>query len=120
MRPRDDGRPIFLDLADEIADEILAGIYPEGSQVPSTNELSAHYRINPATAAKALNRLVDAGVLHKRRGLGMFVSDGAPAALRAVRKGSFAADYIRPLLREANRLSLSVNEIIELIRKEES
>ena len=77
MSPSADGRPIFVEIADQIADDILVGLYAEETQVPSTTELSVHYRINPATAGKALNRLVDEGIVYKRRGLGMFVVTGA-------------------------------------------
>ena len=68
MSPSADGRPIFVEIADQIADDILVGLYAEETQVPSTTELSVHYRINPATAGKALNRLVDEGIVYKRAG----------------------------------------------------
>ena len=116
MSPTDSGRPIFMDLADRIAADVLAGIYPPGAQVPSTTELSAYYRINPATAGKALNRLVDAGVLEKRRGLGMFVTDDGPEQLREARRREFEADYVGPLIEEGARLGLSRTEILDLIR----
>ena len=73
----DDTSPIFQQLADSLADEVLRGLYAEGDQVPSINELAAFHRINPATANRAVALLVDQGVLIKRRGVGMFVADGA-------------------------------------------
>lgn len=118
MTPVVDGRPIFLEIADQIAADILVGVYPEESQVPSTTELSVHYRINPATAGKALNRLVDDGVLYKRRGLGMFVQPGAPEALRKRRRAAFVDDHLRPFLLEGERLGLSRTEILDLVKKE--
>ncbi len=120
MAPRNDGRPIFLELADTISHDVLAGHYPPGSQVPSTTELSMHYRINPATANKALNVLVDNGVLEKRRGIGMFVTDGAPEALKARRRADFHADFITPFLAEGARLGLSLDDIIDLLKEERS
>lgn len=120
MTPRHDGRPIFLDLADRIADDILAGVYPEETQVPSTTELSVHYRINPATAGKALSRLVDDGVLYRRRGLGTFVATGGPDVLRRQRLAEFSADYIRPVLEEARRLGIARDQLIDLVRQEQS
>ena len=113
-----DGRPIFMDLADRIAADILAGLIPEETQVPSTNELAAHYRINPATAGKALNRLVDQGIVYKRRGLGMFVAAGAPEALRAQRRDAFSEQFVRPFVEEGRRLGLSIDEIVALVTKE--
>lgn len=108
-------RPIFVELADRIADDILGGLLEEDTQVPSTNELAAFYRINPATAGKALNRLVDSGVLIKRRGLGMFVTPGAQQALRQARHAAFADEYVRPLMEEARRLGLTADQVTDLI-----
>lgn len=113
-------RPIFLELADAIAADVLAGLYPEESQVPSTTDLAAYYRINPATAGKALNRLVDAGVVYKKRGVGMFVVTGAPHALRQQRRSDFHAQFIAPLLIEAQRLGLTSADIVDLITKDPS
>ena len=96
----DEDRPIFLQLADRISDEILRGVYAEGEQVPSTNELAAHLRINPATAGKSLNLLVDREVLFKRRGLGMFVAEGARTRIAAARQDGLVTAYIDPLLDE--------------------
>ncbi len=114
-----DGRPIFMDLADRIAADILAGLIPEETQVPSTTELAAHYRINPATAGKALNRLVDLGIVYKRRGVGMFVAAGAPEALRAQRRQEFVEQRVRPFLEEGLRLGLTIEQIVALITKEQ-
>ena len=113
-----DDRPIFLQLADQLADEILRGRYPEHTAVPSTNELAVFYRINPATAGKALNQLVELGVLEKRRGVGMFVATGALERLRKQRERAFISQYVRPLLSEAEVLNLSETEIVTLIRTE--
>jgi GntR family transcriptional regulator len=73
----DDGAPIFSQVADRLAEEIAEGALAEGDRVPSSNELAAFYRINPATAAKGINVLADDGLLEKRRGIGMFVAAGA-------------------------------------------
>jgi len=113
-------RPIFLELADAIAADVLAGLYPEETQVPSTTELSAHYRINPATAGKALNLLVDAGIVYKRRGVGMFVTAGAPEKLRRARRAEFRTDYITPLLAEARRLGLTTADVVDMITKDQA
>ncbi len=110
-----EGRPIFLTLADQIADDILAGVYPPGGQVPSTNELAVFYSINPATAGRALNRLVDQQVLEKRRGIGMFVTTGGPDLLRAERRARFTVNFLEPLLDEAARVGLSTSDVVNLI-----
>lgn len=116
----DDGKPIFVQIAESVADGILAGSYPEGTQVPSTNELAAFHRINPATVGKGLGLLVERGILHKRRGLGMFVSDGAPQRLRDERTASFRAGFVAPLLAEARSLGLELTDIHRIIDQEGS
>src|SRR6476660_8382504 len=100
----DDSRPIFLQIAELIENDIVDGALGEEGQVPSTNEFAAFYRINPATAAKGVNRLVDDGILYKKRGIGMFVSSGARAKLRLRRRAQFSDQYLRPLLAEAHKL----------------
>ncbi|SEB67533.1 DNA-binding transcriptional regulator YhcF, GntR family [Paramicrobacterium humi] len=114
----EDGRPLFVQIAEQIENDILDGTYPEETPVPSTNELAAFLHINPATAAKGLNRLVDAGVLYKKRGIGMFVATGATRALIEDRQSSFAGEYISPLLREASKLDIGFDDLIAMITKE--
>ena len=65
-----------------IENDILRDVLLEDERVPSTNELAKLYAINPSTAAKGINILVDAGILYKKRGIGMFVSDGAKEVIR--------------------------------------
>lgn len=114
----DDARPIFLQLAEKITDDILRGTYAEGAQVPSTNEFAAFYRINPATAGKGVNLLVDRGVLFKKRGIGMFVSPGARELVSAERDRALTADFITPLVREARALGISTPDLLAMIQKE--
>ncbi|ASW56542.1 GntR family transcriptional regulator [Plantactinospora sp. KBS50] len=114
----DDGRPIFLQVAELIEGAIIDGSLPEEAQVPSTNELAAFHRINPATAAKGVNQLVTDGILYKRRGIGMFVATGAVDKLMARRRDRFATRYVQPLLAEAARLGMTVDEVKALIDQE--
>lgn len=109
--------PIFLQIAQGITDGILSGAFPEESRIPSITEFSQAYRINPATALKGVNLLVERGVLYKKRGLGMFVATGAVAKLHAEHRAEFAAEYVTPLVEEARRLGLSPDDIITLIKK---
>jgi GntR family transcriptional regulator len=112
----DDGTPIFSQIAERLADEIADGALAEGERVPSSNELAAYYRINPATAAKGLNVLTDEGLLEKRRGIGMFVADGARPRLLAERRRRFAERYVDPLVAEASRVGIDADELVTLIQ----
>lgn len=111
----DDGKPLFLQIAERVEDEIVDGTLAEESQAPSTNELAAFHRINPATAAKGVNMLVEKGVLYKRRGIGMFVAPGARELLLAERRAAFTDGFVRPLLVEARRIGLSPDDVRALI-----
>ena len=114
----DDSKPLFVAVAEQIEDGILDGTYAEDDPVPSTNELAAFLRINPATAGKGFGLLVDAGVLIKRRGIGMFVAPGAREALRERRRLAFQDQFIAPLLREAAQLGISAEDLADMITKE--
>ncbi|BDV29416.1 GntR family transcriptional regulator [Microbacterium terricola] len=112
----DEGRALFLQIAESVEDSIIDGTLPEEAQAPSTNELAAFYRINPATAAKGITMLVDKGVLYKRRGIGMFVAPGARDLLRTERRTAFADRFVDPLLAEARKLGLDADDLTLLIR----
>ena len=112
-----DGKPIFQQLADQLEEGILSGAYPEESQVPSSTEYSVAYRINPATALKGINLLVDAGLLYKKRGVGMFVSSGARERLRAQRAERFYQDYVQRMVQEARRLGVTEAELVRLVER---
>jgi GntR family transcriptional regulator len=114
----DDGRPIYLQIAELIENSIIDGGLAEGQQAPSTTELAAFHRINPATAAKGINQLVADGVLHKQRGIGMFVSAGAREQLRERRRAQFARTFVEPLVREASKLGIELEELKIMIDKE--
>ncbi|WDG18057.1 GntR family transcriptional regulator [Microbacterium sp. Clip185] len=111
----EEGKPLFLQIAESVEDAIVDGSLREEDQAPSTNELAAFHRINPATAAKGVNMLVDKGVLYKRRGVGMFVAPGAREALQSERRTAFADRFVEPLLAEARRLGLGPDDIAHLI-----
>ena len=110
-------KPIFLQLAEQLEAGILSGAYPEETQVPSITEFAAAYKINPATALKGINQLVNTGLLYKKRGIGMFVARGAQEILRKQRSELFYQDYILPMLREAKNLGLSPEQLTDLIRR---
>ena len=111
----EDGRPLFLQIAEQLEDAIIDGSLPEETRAPSTNELAAFHRINPATAANGINKLVADGLLYKRRGVGMFVTAGAREKLLARRRNAFAEKFIAPLLAEARRLGMDAEDLKKMI-----
>jgi GntR family transcriptional regulator len=117
MAGLDEGTPLFVQVADRLGGQIADGGLAEGARVPSTNELAAFYRINPATAAKGINVLADGGLLEKRRGIGMFVAAGARQRLLARRRAEFTQRYVEPLLTEAARLGIDTGELFALIKE---
>ena len=106
---------IYLQISRMLEDDILRGVYREGEQVPSTNELARGYNINPATAAKGINLLVGEGILYKKRGIGMFVSPGAKLAVRDKRKAAFYDGFVKPLVKEGSSLSLTREELVAMV-----
>lgn len=110
-----DTEPLFVQVARLVEDLVVDGTLAPGERAPSTNELAAFHEINPATARKGLGILVDAGILEKRRGLGMFVTDGARERILATRREAFAGQYIAPLIDEAVHLGYSRLDLHDLI-----
>lgn len=108
---------IYLQIAQILEDDILRDIYREGDQVPSTNELARVFNINPATAAKGINLLVADGILYKKRGLGMFVAEGARKIALDKRRKAFYNTFVRPMVKEGKSLDLSGEEIMAMIRQ---
>lgn len=113
----DDSRPIFVQIAERIEDDIIKEVLPEETQVPSTNQFASFYKINPATAAKGVNQLVDQGILYKKRGVGMFVAAGARAKLMEKRKEQFFEEYVVKIIREAENLGITTEELTNMIWK---
>lgn len=110
-------RPIYIQISEGIEDAILSGAFPEESQIPSITEFSVNYRINPATALKGISILVDEGIVYKKRGVGMFVAEGAVEKLKGKRKEKFYGSYVRNLVDEAKRLEISKDEIKIMIER---
>lgn len=114
----DESRPIFVQIAEKIENDILEMRLAEESQVPSTNQFAAIYQINPATAAKGINLLAQEGVLYKKRGIGMFVAEGAREQLLQKRRNQFYTQFVQTMLHEARKLGLTVEQVTEMIKKE--
>lgn len=109
--------PLFIQIAASIEDDVFTGVYGEGDRVPSTNEVAALFGINPHTVLKGMNILVDEGIIHKRRGMGMYVSDGALEKIRAKRQEAFAERYVDSLVAEARKLGMTKEQVMSLVEK---
>ncbi|MBF6625221.1 GntR family transcriptional regulator [Tuanshanicoccus lijuaniae] len=109
--------PLFQQVAEQIEHAILNGSFPEGEQIPSTTEVSTSYQINPATVLKGMNLLVDKGILEKRRGLGTFVTQGAQEILLQKRQQQFVECELPTFIKEAKRLGITAQSLVELIEK---
>ncbi|PRO64538.1 GntR family transcriptional regulator [Alkalicoccus urumqiensis] len=111
-----DKKPIFMQIKEHIADQIVRRQLLAHEQAPSTNQLVQFYKVNHLTVSKGIQALVDEGVLYKKRGVGMFVAEDAREVLLERRRRELEEAFIAPLLREAEMLELSEEELIARIR----
>ncbi len=109
--------PIYLQIAEQIEDGILSGAFAQEEQIPSTTEISVTYQINPATVLKGVTMLTDRNILYKKRGIGMFVKEGAREIIQNQRRQAFYETYIAKLIREAEKLKITKQQIIEMIER---
>ena len=110
-----DTSPIFIQIANLLEEDIFSGLYREEEQIPSTTEVSVMYRLNPATVLKGYNILVDREYIYKKRGIGMFVKEGALEKIRKERRLRFKKDFLEPFMKEARRLGLTEDDLREMI-----
>lgn len=115
IKKLDDSQPIYLQIKQMLEDSILEGAIEAGEQIPSTNELAKFYKINPATARQGVNELVHEGIVLKRRGVGMFVSEKGRGIILEKRKEEFYDSYIVPLKKEASKLAISEEQLLQMI-----
>lgn len=110
-------KSIYIQIKEMIENDILRDVLLEEERVPSTNELARLYAINPATAAKGVNLLVDEDILYKKRGIGMFVAGGAKERIMKKRREEFYDNYIKKLIAEAVSIGISKKELIDMINE---
>ncbi len=116
----DDSKSIYLQISDSVEDDILSGVIAEEELIPSTNQFAKHYSINPATAAKGVNLLVDSGIVYKKRGIGMCVKTGARELILKKRKQDFYHSYVAALIQEAEKLAITKEDLILMIQEGET
>ncbi|MBP2077257.1 GntR family transcriptional regulator [Oceanobacillus polygoni] len=113
----DEDKPIYIQVREQIEDQIINQQLKANDQAPSTNQLVNYYKINHATVSKGINQLVEEEILFKKRGIGMFVAEGAREKLLEKRRKSFMEDYIVTLVQEANKLEITTEDILTYIKK---
>lgn len=111
-----DDQPIYRQLRDRMIGLIMEGAYNEGEAIPSVRAVSAEFQINHLTVSKAYQELVDEGLVEKRRGLGMFVIDGAREKILNAEREKFLAIELPQLLQRIIQLGISKEELIKKIQ----
>ncbi len=112
-----DKDPIYIQIKKRLEDQIVNQELTEDEQIPSTTEMVNFYQVNHITVSKGVNLLVDEGIIYKKRGIGMFVAEGAREKLLEKRRGEFIDKYIIPMLKEANKLNIDREELKQMIEE---
>lgn len=110
-------KPIFVQIAEQIEDSVFTGVFQEEEKIPSTNEIAVLLNINPHTVLKGMNRLVEEGIIYKRRGLGMFVQAGAVEKIRTKRRDAFFQQYVASMIQEAEKLGMTKDQVIAMVER---
>ena len=111
-----ESQPVFQQIMEIIESGIITGVYQADDLIISTTQISKVYSVNPTTAVKAISKLTDAGILYKKRGIGMCVAEGARDKIAKRRKDIFLSHTIDALLAEAKTLGISEEELISIIK----
>jgi DNA-binding transcriptional regulator YhcF (GntR family) len=114
-----DSTPIYRQLRDRVVAMILDGVLKQGDPLPSVRQVAADFQINPITVSKAYQELVDENLVEKRRGLGMYVTEGARSALLKSERDRFLSDEWPQLYARLARLGLSLKDLMEAERHDE-
>jgi GntR family transcriptional regulator len=112
-REWNDNQPIYRQLRDRVVHMILDGVLKEGDPLPSVRNVAAEYRVNPLTVLKAYQELVDEELVEKRRGLGMFVKEGAHKSLLKGERQKFLSEHWPTVHATIQRLGLNPKELLD-------
>ena len=112
-REWNDGLPIYRQLRDRVVAMILDGVLAEGDPLPSVRNVSAEFRVNPLTVMKAYQHLVDDGLVEMRRGLGMFINEGARAVLLKGERERFLSEEWPRIHATIQRLGLKPKDLLD-------
>lgn len=110
-------KPVFQQIMEMVENDILSDVYKTDDMIISTTQISKLLNVNPTTSVKAISKLSDEGILYKKRGLGMCVTENAKKLIQSRRKESFINELIPEIVEESGRLGISYNELMGLIRR---
>ncbi len=110
-------KPIFVQIIEMIEDDIITDVYKTDDIIISTTQISKLLNVNPTTAVKSISLLTDAGILYKKRGIGMCVTKEAKAKILQKRKEEFYTNTLSSLLSDARKLGISKEDIINMIKE---
>jgi GntR family transcriptional regulator len=110
-----DKQPIYRQLRDMVVERIMDGSFAEGEAIPSVRQVAADYQINHLTVGKAYQELVDAGLLEKRRGLGMYVTEGARRALTNIEQDRFIESELPAFAERVKMLGMEMGQVVDLL-----
>jgi len=108
-----------LKIIETIESDIITGVYQTDDLIISTTQISRVYSVNPTTAVKAVSKMTDAGILYKKRGIGMCVADGARERITERRRDVFLNHTIDVMIAESKTLGISIDELISVIKRKE-
>jgi DNA-binding transcriptional regulator YhcF (GntR family) len=111
-----DNQPVFLQIMEMIERDIITGVYRTDEMIISTTQISKIYSVNPTTAVKAISKLTDAGILYKKRGIGMCVAAGARDRIASRRREVFLNQTLAQVLAEAQALGITMDELIAFLK----
>ena len=114
-----DSQPIYRQLRDLVIERVLDGSFPEGEAIPSVRQVATDYRINHLTVGKAYQELVDMGLLEKRRGLGMFVAEGARQNLSTDEQQRFMVEELPAFAERVRLLGLDMNNVTQRLLQQQ-
>jgi len=112
--------PVFMQIMETIEADIMTGVYRADDLIISTTQIAKLYSVNPNTAVKAVAKLAEAGVLYKRRGIGMCVAPGAKDQIVARRRQAFMTETLPGVLTEARVLGMTRDELLDAITAADS
>ncbi|MBL8298849.1 MAG: GntR family transcriptional regulator [Rhodanobacteraceae bacterium] len=108
-----DNTPIYRQLRDRVVAMILDGVLNEGDALPSVRQVAADFQLNPITVSKAYQELVDEQLVEKRRGIGMYVNEGAREMLLKNERERFLREEWPALYARLKRLGLDVERLVQ-------